>query len=334
MYLLPASPVSGGGFSSQRGPVAGIGFFTTFVKENLMVRETNQRSDRSGTDPEQGQAPFIDLEKVIASKNPVLLKLLPRFVLNYMKRIIHVDEINDFLVLHQHVYGLAFVQAVLNEFRTNVQADGLENIPAGERFIVVANHPLGGLDGLALINVVGKVREDIVFPVNDLLMNLPNLKELFIPINKHGKNTENIRLFEETFASDTALLYFPAGLCSRKQSGKIMDIDWKKTFVAKARKYHRYVIPVHIEGRNSSFFYNLANIRKRLGIKANIEMFYLPNEMMKQRDKTIRFHIGKPIPWTVFDKRYSDRQWAALVKQQVYALGKQQVGPPEFSSFL
>lgn len=298
-----------------------------------MERETTQQNGPSGVMPEPDQTPFIDLEKVIASKNPLLVKFLPRFVLKYMKRIIHVDEINDFLARHRHVHGLAFVQAVLDEFRANVQADGLENIPPGERFIVVANHPLGGLDGLALINVVSKVREDIVFPVNDLLMNLPNLKELFIPINKHGKNTENIRLFEETFASDMALLYFPAGLCSRKHSGKIVDIDWKKTFVAKARKYQRHVVPVHIEGRNSNFFYNLANIRKRLGIKANIEMFYLPDEMMKQRDKTIRFRIGKPIPWTVFDKRYTDRQWAALVKQQVYALGKQQVGPPEFNTF-
>jgi putative hemolysin len=180
------------------------------------------------------------------------------------------------------------------------------------------------------MSVVGKVRKDVIFPVNDLLMNIPNLKELFIPINKHGKNTENIQLFEDTFASDAALLYFPAGLCSRKQSGEIIDLEWKKTFVARSRKYQRYVVPAYIEGRNSNFFYNLSAFRKKLGIKANIEMFYLVDEMTKQRDKTLTFRFGRPISWKVFDRRHPDREWAALVKEYVYALGKGVPVPGEF----
>jgi putative hemolysin len=275
---------------------------------------------------------FIDLERVISSKNPTLARLIPRFALNYMKRIIHVDEINDFIASHKNSYGLEFVEAVLREFKATIKYEGLENVPATSRFIVVANHPLGGLDGLALISVMSKVRKDLIFPVNDLLMNLENLRELFIPVNKHGTNAENIRIFEETFASDTALLYFPAGLCSRKQSGQIMDVEWKKTFLSKARKYKRDIVPVHIDGRNSSFFYNLANIRKRLGIKSNIEMIYLPDEMMKQRNKIISFTIGLPIPIGVFDKRHSDREWAELVKSHVYALGRGEKGPSVFWS--
>ncbi|MDD5694184.1 MAG: 1-acyl-sn-glycerol-3-phosphate acyltransferase [Bacteroidales bacterium] len=288
----------------------------------------NELSDIS---QEQPHKKFLDLEKIIASKNPFLLKILPGFLLRYVKRIVHVDELNDFISTNEHLHGLDFVKAILDEFRSVVVVEGYENLPVNDRFVIVANHPLGGLDGIALFSVIGKVRKDVIFPVNDLLLNIPNLRELFIPINKHGKNTENIQLFEDTFASDVALLYFPAGLCSRKQSGRIVDVEWKKTFVAKSRKHKRYVVPVHIDGRNSNFFYNLSVWRKRLGIKANIEMFYLVDEMLKQRDKTLTFRIGKPISWEVFDKRHSDRDWAALMKEKVYALGRGVPGPIEFN---
>jgi putative hemolysin len=280
----------------------------------------------------EGQEKFLDLEKIIAGKNPMLLKILPGFVLRYIKRIVHEDELNDVISRNRHLFGLDFVEAILTEFRTKLVCEGLENLPAHDRFIVVANHPLGGLDGIALMGVVGKIRRDVIFPVNDLLMNIPNMKELFIPVNKHGRNTENIQLFEDTFASDATLLYFPAGLCSRKQSGMIVDLEWKKTFVTKSRKYQRFVVPVHIEGRNSNFFYNLSNFRKRLGIKANLEMFYLVDEMAKQRDTTLTFRFGIPISWETFDRRHSDREWAALLKEYVYALGKGIPGPAEFDT--
>ncbi|MCK5839604.1 MAG: 1-acyl-sn-glycerol-3-phosphate acyltransferase [Bacteroidales bacterium] len=265
---------------------------------------------------------FIDLGKVIAGKNPRLLKILPWFVMNYLKKIIHVDSVNDFLAKNQDVSGIDFANAVLEELGAEIIVYGLENIPATDRFIVASNHPLGGLDGLALISVIGRVRKDVVFPVNDLLMALPNFKGLFIPINKHGRNTENIRIMEKSFASDTAMLYFPAGLCSRKQSGHIIDLEWKKTIISKARQHKRDVIPVHIDGRNSGFFYNLSNFRKKVGIKANIEMFFLVNEMYKQRNQTLTFRIGKPIPYKKFDKRFSDKEWASLVKKHVYQLNK------------
>lgn len=278
-----------------------------------------------------GEEKFLDLEKIIAGKNPLLLKILPGFVLRYIKRIVHVDELNDVIFRNRHLYGIDFVEEILKEFRTRIVCEGLENLRVHDRFIVVANHPLGGLDGIALMSVVGKIRTDVIFPVNDLLMNIPNMKQLFIPINKHGRNTENVGLFEDTFASDAALLYFPAGLCSRKQAGRIVDLEWKKTFVARARKYQRYVIPAHIDGRNSNFFYNLSNFRKRLGIKANLEMFYLVDEMAKQRDKTLTFRFGKPLSWEIFDRRHTDREWAALLKEHVYALGNGIPGPAEFS---
>jgi putative hemolysin len=215
---------------------------------------------------------------------------------------------------HDNALRIVSVHDISNEL-------DLKNLPATGRYIIVSNHPLGGLDGMALMQEIGKVRTDFLFPVNDLLMNLPNLKQLFIPINKHGSNTENIQLFNDTFASDILLLYFPAGLVSRKQGKEIIDLEWKKTFLSKAIQYQRDIIPVHISGRNTNFFYNLANWRKKLGIKANIEMLYLVDEMFKQKDKTITITFGTPIPIKVFDKRYSNNQWAKLLKEHVYKLG-------------
>lgn len=264
---------------------------------------------------------FINLEKLFQDKNPKLYRLIPTFVFKYLRRVIHQDEINANLYEFRDLHRIDFIKAVLNRFGVIIHSKDLKNLPATGRYIIVSNHPLGGLDGMALMQEIGKVRTDFLFPVNDLLMNLPNLKQLFIPINKHGSNTENIQLFNDTFASDILLLYFPAGLVSRKQGKEIIDLEWKKTFLSKAIQYQRDIIPVHISGRNTNFFYNLANWRKKLGIKANIEMLYLVDEMFKQKDKTITITFGTPIPIKVFDKRYSNNQWAKLLKEHVYKLG-------------
>ncbi len=264
----------------------------------------------------------IDIEKVIYDKSPRLAKSLPGFVIRYLKRVLHQDQINKSLLDNKDVMGLDFVRNILREFNASIYVSGLENLPESGRYIVVSNHPLGGLDGLALMHVVGKVRRDIIFPVNDFLLYLPNLKELFIPINKVGKNTENAAKIESAFESDKIILYFPAGLCSRKINGKICDLEWKKTFISKARKYNRDIIPVFIDAENSNFFYRLANIRKKLGIKANIEMLYLVDEMYKQYNKKINIIFGEKIPVSFFTKDKKDNEWAAYVKEWVYSLKK------------
>lgn len=263
---------------------------------------------------------FIDVEQVFAGKNPKLLRLIPRFLINYLKRIVHQDRLNAGLNKHAHQQGLEFVAAILEEFGVNVVIKGLENLSQVERSVIVSNHPLGGLDGMALMYAVGKVRPDIAIPANDFLLHLPNLRPLFIPVNKHGSNAENIKYFDETFSSDKTVLYFPAGLCSRKVKGEIIDLEWKKTFLSKAKKFDRDVIPVHISGRNSNFFYNLANLRKWLRLKANIEMLFLVDEMFKQENKDIVIIFGRPIPVEVFDKRMNDKKWTAKIQEHVYKL--------------
>ncbi len=263
----------------------------------------------------------IDVENVFRTKNPGLFKWIPGFVFGYLRRVIHEKEINEFLYRNRSEKGLDFVDAIIEGFGVNVEVKGEENIPESGRYIVASNHPLGGLDGVALMHVFGRKRKDIVFPVNDLLMFLPNLRELFIPINKHGSNSENLEIINKTFESDKMILYFPAGLVSRKQKGKITDLEWKKTIISKAKQYNRDIIPVHIEGRNSMFFYNLANFRKKIKIRANLEMLYLPDEMYKQKNKTISITIGLPIPYQMFDNRFNYGEWAEKVKQHVYKIG-------------
>ena len=265
---------------------------------------------------------FIDLENLIRNKNPRLLKMLPRFVLNYIRRVIHEEDINKFILEHGHKYSFEFCDAILSSFGVHTKAIGLEHVPEKGGYIFAANHPLGGMDAIALIDALGKKRKDIKFLVNDILMHLENLRPLFIPVNKIGKNsTENLDIIDKTYSSEQAILIFPAGLVSRKQNGKIKDLEWKKSFINRAKKYQKDVIPVYIEGMNTEFFYNLAIWRKRVGIKANVEMFFLPDELFKQKNKTIKIIFGKPISYATFDRSLSDAQWAEKVKEQVYKLG-------------
>lgn len=263
----------------------------------------------------------IDLEKVIREKNPRLLKWLPRFILRYMKRIVHQDEFNEFLVRTKDDYDVKFIKTAIADFGIVLISEGLENIPSEGGFIVVGNHPLGGIDGIAVMHEIAKKRPDIKALVNDILMNLENMASMMIPVNKHGKNAAaSIAMIEQSYASESGTLVFPAGLVSRKRNGKIEDLEWKKSFVTKAVKYKRVVLPIYVDAQNSKFFYNLARFRTFIGIKANIEMFYLVNETYKQKGKAIKLTIGTPIPYEKFTKEHSDLEWAQKVKAHVYGL--------------
>jgi len=199
----------------------------------------------------------------------------------------------------------------------------LENIPLDNRYIFAANHPLGGLDGMAFLTEVGKRFPKVLFPVNDILLNLTNLKSLFVPINKHGaQGREAARLLEEAYASDNQILMFPAGLVSRKIDGKITDLEWKRNFVKKAIQHKRDIVPVYISGQNSNFFYNLANFRKRIGIKLNIEMLFLPNELHKSVTKEITIKFGQPIKWEELNNGLKPQEWAQKIKELTYNLAK------------
>lgn len=263
----------------------------------------------------------IDVSAALKAKNPKLYQKLPRFAIRWIEKLIHQDEINIFLHSHGEDNSIEFATHAVEFLNVEIQLFGEDNIPETGRYIMVSNHPLGGLDGLSLISTVGKVRKDIKFPVNDLLMQIPQMRQVFTPINKYGKNSHDaVKQFDEIFASDNLILYFPAGLCSRKQHGEICDLDWKKTIVTKARQHQRDIIPVYFDGRNSNRFYNIANLRKRIGLKFNYELALLPDEMFRQRGQKFGIIFGEPIPYTTFDNSKTDKEWVDWLKEKVYAL--------------
>ncbi len=267
------------------------------------------------------QEKFIKIREVIHKKSPKLAKWIPKPLISYLERVIHEDEINYIMTRYYDDLGLDFVDSLLKELDVEVHLEGVENIPLEDSVIFASNHPLGGLDGVAFMQAIGKYRKDVKFLVNDILLNIRNLEPLFVPVNKVGNQSKaGIAAIETAYASDHALLVFPAGLVSRKINGKIVDLEWKKSFINKAKKYKKDIVPVYIEGRNSNFFYNLARIRAKLGLKANIEMLYLPDELFSQRGKNIKIRIGKRITYTHFDQSKNERAWAEDVKQQVYAM--------------
>lgn len=271
----------------------------------------------------QNSAFRIDLDKVLRGKAPKHYRKIPRFLISYLKRIVHQEDINGILERNSGLEGVPFMHALVEkEFNLTLKLKGEENIPSEGRFVFASNHPLGGLDGICLSSVVGdKFNGKIKYLVNDILYYIDPLKPIFVPINKYGAQAKtSAKAINEAYASDNQVITFPAGLCSRKTGGKIRDLEWMKNFIIKSVEFQRDVIPVHFEGKNSRFFYNLANLRKASGIKFNFELVYLPDEMYKNSNQTFTITFGKPIPWQTFDKSKTAAEWAQFVKEEVYSL--------------
>ncbi len=266
----------------------------------------------------------IDVADIIRAKTSKSSLKIPRFVINWLRRLVHEKEVNEILSKANGATGIDFVNIGVECLDLKRSVSGLENIPANGRFIFIANHPLGGLESLVMMQTISEKFDNFMFVVNDLLMFLEPLKPVFVPINKVGKQSrQNAELLNSLYASDKQILYFPAGLCSRKIKGQIVDLQWQKNFIVKAQEFQRDIIPIYIGGRNSNFFYNLANWRKRLGIKFNIEMLFLVDEMFKQRGQTISLTIGKPISYKTFDKSKTPLEWAEWLKTETYKLKKE-----------
>lgn len=267
----------------------------------------------------------IDIDEIVRGKAGAKARFVPRFVLSWLKRIIHQDEVNEFILGEGDKQGMPWLDDCMEYLGTTLNVKGLENLPDdsdGRLFTFVSNHPLGGPDGVALGHLLGhRYGGRIKYLVNDLLMNLHGLAPFFVPINKTGKQSRDFpRLVEAVFNSPSHIIMFPAGLCSRRINGQIHDLPWQKTFITKSVETQRDIVPIRFNGRNSDFFYRIANVGKRLGLKFNIAMLYLVDELYKNRGKTFDVTIGKPIPYSTFDKSRKPQEWAAYVEDIVYKL--------------
>ena len=267
----------------------------------------------------------IDIDEIVRGKAGAKARFVPRFVLSWLKRIIHQNEVNEFILSEGDKQGMPWLDDCMEYLGTTLNVKGLENLPDdsdGRLFTFVSNHPLGGPDGVALGHLLGHRYDGrIKYLVNDLLMNLHGLAPFFVPINKTGKQSRDFpRLVEAAFGSPNHIIMFPAGLCSRRIGGQIHDLPWQKTFITKSVETRRDIVPIRFNGRNSDFFYRIANVGKRLGLKFNIAMLYLVDELYKNRGKTFDVTIGKPIPYSTFDKSRKPQEWAAYVEDIVYKL--------------
>ena len=273
------------------------------------------------------QPTLIDIDRILANKMGTKSRFVPGFLVRYLKNIVHQDWLNEFIAQEGEIQGVQWLEDCIRHLGLQIEVEGKENLPSdadGRRFTFVSNHPLGGADGVVLGAILGRhYDERVCYLANDLLMNLSGLAPLIVPINKTGREGRGLlQRVSAAFAGDKHIIMFPAGLCSRRIDGKIQDIAWAKTFVTKSVESQRDIVPIYFEGRNSDRFYRLANWSKRLGIRFNLAMLFLVDELYRHRGGKFRVVIGKPIPWQEFTSARTPLAWAAHVRELVYRLAR------------
>lgn len=267
----------------------------------------------------------INLHTILRDRLPRKVgRLVPGFLISGLEKVIHQDELNEMLRMAYPSRGSAFSRRILEYLDITVEVEGLDRLPH-RRLMFASNHPLGGLDGITLIAVLGERYGDngVRFLVNDMLMNVEPLRDVFLPINKYGsQGRAAAKAINEAMASSMQILQFPAGLVSRLHpDGTISDLEWQKAFVAKAIEYERDIVPVRFEGVNTPLFYGTAKWRKKLGLKVNIEQALLPGEVCKARGAKFRIIFGEPISWKVLkESGKTPKELAAEIRHRVYTL--------------
>ncbi len=281
----------------------------------------------------------IDVELALQEKIPDIYKKIPGVLIRLMEKVIRQADMNRMIHESSHLNGIPLVDWVLDQFGVNIVVKGKKLIPKKGRYIYPANHPIGSLDGLAIVSVVAKIHPLIKFVANDLLRVIKGFDSISLYIARFGQiNRRNAILINKTLASEAQLLVQPAGTVSKRNPVKIRDLAWNKFFIHKAIQYKRDVIPIHVQARNSRLFYNIASFRKIFRIKSNLEMFLLPREMFNKSGKTITITFGIPIAYKTFDDSRTHLEWAQKVREYVYVLGSEKFSSantiPAFSEVL
>ena len=263
----------------------------------------------------------IDLEKVVEAKAGK--GRVPKFLINWGKKFIHQDFINEYL--SKGYTGVDFCEGTIRQLGVDVHVEGMEHLdgfPDDTRFTFVSNHPLGGIDGVTLGMIFGRRYDGkIKYLVNDILMNIKGRAPMCVPVNVTGGQSRDLpALIDGAFNSENQIIMFPGKLCSRKIDGKIQDLPWGKAFIRKSVMTGRQVVPVHFVAQNSKRFYRVATWCKRLGIKFNLAMLLLPDEMYKAQHGTFKVVFGDPIPPETFDGSRTPYEWAQWVRAKVYEL--------------
>ncbi len=262
---------------------------------------------------------LIDIDEILG---PKLSRKLPCFVKSFLKARIHIKELNDSIMKAEHPRGIGYFDEALKYLDITYTIRGAENLDPSRRCLFAGNHPLGGPEALIMGSVFKKYfGECFRVPVNNIMGHFHPLNEFFVPVSIYGKQTRDAAVgLNEMFSSEHQVLIYPAGVCAKRIKGRIIEQPWKKTFITQSRRYERDVVPVHISGHNSKFYFFLSSLSRFLKLKFNIGMIFLVDELFKQKHKHFVITFGKPIPWQTFDNSKTDRQWADWTKEKLLEL--------------
>lgn len=259
---------------------------------------------------------LLDLNEILG---PKMSAKLPGFVKRFFARRLHIKQINDCIMKAEHYAGAGFFDEALDYVGITYKVRGEENIDLSKKYLFACNHPLGGPEALIIGAIFRRIYGDgFMVPSNQILYNMKPLQEFFVPVSVGGRQGRDIaEKVASMFESGRQVLVFPAGLCARTFKGVVTEMPWKKMFVAQARKYQRDVVPVHISGHNSKWYFFLSWLSRTLKLKFNLGMIFLVDELFKQRGNEFVITFGKPIEYDRFDKTKTDLQWADEVKNIV-----------------
>ena len=266
---------------------------------------------------------LIDINKLARQAIPELYSALPGKVrdllFRFLERFLRIRDINDVMHKFRHFQDIDFIEAFFADidFTVMVKKRELMNIPAQGPFVGIANHPLGGLDGLALLKVIHEVRDDVKIIVNDILMNVDNLKGVFVPYNRKKNHipVSSVREVSETLKNNGCVLFFPAGGVSRIRPDGLKDPKWMSGAFFFAKRFRCPIVPMFIHAKNSFFYYIFTLIHRKLAA------LMLPREIFKKKSTSISITIGQIIPADLF-KNIPESKLARTLKKAVYALGR------------
>ena len=267
---------------------------------------------------------MIDIQKEIEKKFPNMQKkdtFLKKSLFKIAKKIVHEDSINNFLTQNAHLKGFEFVDAVLDyfDFDYTVSSSDLQNIPTSGKVVIIANHPLGGLDALCLLRLISQVRQDVKIVANDFLAGFEALNSLIITIDNYKikQSKSDIKKIYDSLKNEEAVIIFPAGEVSRATTKGIKDPVWNKGFLSFAQNTNSPILPIFLDAKNSKTFYTISVINK------TFSTLLLSHEMFKKKSKRINIKIGQIIPNENITPKGIDKKFLLnLYKKHLYSLKK------------
>ncbi len=272
---------------------------------------------------------MLNVEQVLSERFPGFFSNKPRLLtkpmLTLMRMLFHEREVNRFLEEHRGVHGFDFIEKVLEYFNLDylVSNRELENIPPTGRVVVVANHPLGALDALSLIQMISRVRTDIRVVANDLLSALEPLQELLLPVDNlgGGSSRKGIKQVYAALEREELVIIFPAGEVSRLRPNGVRDVRWKGGFLQFIRRTDAPMLPIFIDARNSPLFYAVSMLYKP------VAALLLVGEMFRQHSNTISFRIGELLPAAHLNAEgIRPKARLRMVRKHFYRVAKRKAG--------